>query len=481
MQKSKVVSSLMYKFVERFSAKGIGLFIGIILARIISPDEFGQVAIIMVFINLATTMIQSGFSASLVQVKDVDDKDYSTVFYITTALSAIIVLLLWVCSPYIAEYYEMPNLTWPIRVYSFSLFFGSFNSIQVARLQREMRFKPMMYTSLIATMLSGVLGVVLAYMGVGIWALVVYGCSNIVFSCITMLFVAKWYPKFIFSWKRAGVLFSFGWKMLVSGMLCSVYNDARSLIIGKRYSVDDLAYYNRGQQYPEVISNTIETSIQSVMFPAMARSQSDKEQMLTMLKKTISLGVFIITPVMMGLAAVAPSLILLLLTEKWMQSVIYMQIICLATISLSFIIPSLTAIKAMGRSDIYMKLELIRRIVMLAILLVALFVFDYVLAIAISYVISSIIDMFIASAPLKKLLDYDGFKQVKDNWKTLVASLIMGIGAYSVGFLQLPTIVLLLLQMSTGVLIYVLLCIAMRIESFHYVLSLVKKVIPHKK
>lgn len=475
MEKGIIVRSLIYKFTERLTVKATGLVIGIILARLLLPEEFGQVAIIMVFINLATTMIQSGFSASLVQVKEIDDTDYSTVFYITVALSAVMVLILCVCSPYIASYYEMPNLIWPIRVYSFSLFFGSFNSIQVARLQREMRFKPMMYTSLIATMLSGVLGVVLAYMGAGIWALVAYGCSNIVFSCITMLFVAKWYPKFVFSWKRAGVLFSFGWKMLVSGTLCSIYNDVRSLIIGKRYSVDDLAYYNRGQQYPDVISLTIDSAIQSVMFPAMSRSQSDAEQMRMMLKRTISLGVFIIVPIMMGLAAVSPSLILLLLTEKWLQSVVYMQIICLANISLSFMIPSLTAIKSLGRSDIYMKLELVRRVVMLAILLVALFVFDSVLAIAISYVISSFVDMFIASAPLKKLLDYDGFKQVKDNWKTLVASLIMGIGVYFVGFLQMPTIALLLVQIVVGVFIYLLLCLILRIESFYYILSIVKK------
>ncbi len=475
MERKKIISSLAFKFVERLAVKGAGLIIGIILARLLLPEEFGQVAIITIFINLANSIIQNGFNSALVQQKEVDDKDYSTVFYITIVLSAVIVAVLCLTAPYIAVYYEVPQLVWPIRVYSFSLFFGAFNSIQVAKMQREMRFQPMLYTSLIATALSGVLGVVMAYMGYGIWALVAYGCSNIVFSCISMLFVAGWFPRLVFSWQRAGSLFSFGWKMLVSGMLCSVYNDVRSLIIGKRYSVDDLAYYNRGQQYPEVVSHTIETSIQSVMFPAMAKSRSDKAQMRSMLKRTVSLGMFLIAPIMIGLAAVAPSLILLLLTEKWLPSTVYMQIICLASLSLTLTSPNLTAIKALGRSDIYMLLEIIRRAVMLVILLTALFVFDSVLAIAISFVISSFVDMFIAAAPMKKLLGYGGFRQVVDNWKTLLASLIMGACVYGVGFLHLPTLVLLMAQCLTGVAIYVLLCVVLKIEGFNYILSFVRK------
>ncbi|MBE6646423.1 MAG: lipopolysaccharide biosynthesis protein [Ruminococcaceae bacterium] len=474
MERKKIISSLFYKFAERLAVKGAGLIIGIILARLLLPEEFGQVAIITIFINLANSIIQNGFNSALIQQKEVDDKDYSTVFYITMVLSAAIVAILFVSSPYIARYYGLPKLVWPMRVYSFSLFFGSFNSIQVAKLQREMRFKPMMYTSLIATILSGVLGVALAYAGAGIWALVVYGCSNIVFSCIAMLFVANWFPRFVFSWRRARTLFSFGWKMLVSAILCSLYNDTRSLIIGKRYSVDDLAYYNRGQQYPEVVSSTIESGIQSVMFPAMARSQSDAQQMRAMLKRTLSLSVFVIMPIMVGLAAVSQSFILLLLTEKWLPSAIYMQIICVGSISISVTSPNLTAIKALGRSDIYMKLEIVRRIVMLAILLVALFAFDSILAIAISYVISSFIDMFIAAAPLKKLLDYSGFKQIKDNWKTLVAALVMGVVVYFVGLLQINLFSLLCIQILCGAVTYVLLCVLLRIESLNYCIQVIK-------
>lgn len=475
MERKKIISSLAFKFIERLAVKGAGLIIGIVLARLLLPEEFGQVAIITIFINLANSIIQNGFNSALVQQKEVDDKDYSTVFYITMVLSAVIVAILCVTAPYIAAFYESPKLVWPIRVYSFSLFFGAFNSIQVAKLQREMRFQPMLYTSLIATVLSGVLGVVMAYMGFGIWALVAYGCSNIVFSCIAMLFVANWFPKLVFSRKRDGALFSFGWKMLVSGILCAIYHDVRSLIIGKRYSVDDLAYYNRGQQYPEVISLTIDAAIQSVMFPAMARSQSDTKQVRSMLRRSISLNTFVVTPIMMGLAAVAHPLVLLLLTEKWLPSVIYMQLICIVGITFPFTSSSLVAIKALGRSDLHMKLEIIRRTMMLGILLFAIFVFDSVLAMAASYVVSVFIDMFIAAAPLKKMLDYDGLRQVKDNWKTLVASLIMGIIVWLIGMLHLPTFLLLLVQIVVGVLAYVMLCVVFKNESLQYMLSILKK------
>lgn len=477
MERKKVISSLAYKFAERLAVKGAGLIIGIVLARLLVPEKFGQVAIITIFINLANSIIQNGFNSALVQQKEVDDKDYSTVFYITMVLSAGIVGILWVTSPYIALYYELPLLVWPIRVYSFSLFFGSFNSIQVAKMQREMRFKPMMYTSLISTILSGGLGVAMAYMGAEIWALVAYGCSSIIFSCIAMLFVANWFPKLVFSWKRAGVLFSFGWKMLVSGILCSLYNDVRSLIIGKRYSVDALGFYNRGQQYPDVIATTLDTSIQSVMFPAMARVQADKVQMRGMLKRSISVGALVIVPIMIGLAAVAESLILLLLTEKWLPCVIYMQIICFASLFFSFTSSSLIAIKSLGRSDIYMKLEIVRRIVMLVILLVAVFAFDSVLAIAVSYAISSLLDAFVAAVPLKKLLDYDFTKQLKDNWKVFAASCVMGAIVYFIGLLQVNLYALLCIQIICGVLIYVSLCVILKIESFNYIFSMIKGLI----
>ena len=234
MNKGKVISSLVFKFVERLAVKGIGLVIGIILARLLAPELFGLVAIISVFINLAQTFVQSGLGTALVQNRTADEKDYSTVFYLSTGIAVLMIAVLFAIAPLVGRYYDNAALIWPLRVYSFSLLFGALNSVQNAKLQREMQFRVMMRCNLIATIISGAIGVAAAFLGAGLWALVIYYFSNQVIVAVCMLVAQRWYPKWMFSVKRAKELFGFGWKMLVSALLCSLYNDIRSLIIGKK-------------------------------------------------------------------------------------------------------------------------------------------------------------------------------------------------------------------------------------------------------
>ncbi len=475
MNRNNVIKSMFYKFTERLAVKGIGLIIGIILARLLLPEDFGQVAIITVFIALATSIIQGGLNTALVQQKDIQEDDYSTVFYISLAISVLMVVILFFSAPLIASFYKLPDLVWPIRVYSFSLLFGAFNSVQVAKIQREMNFKAMMWTSLIATVTAGIIGIALAYMDWGIWALVFYGCASTALSCITMFFATDWFPRLTFSVPRAKILFAYGWKMLVSAVLCSLYADFRSLLIGKQYSTDDLGYYNRGQQYPAVISTTLDTTIQSVMFPTLARSQSDKDALKTMLKRTISMGAFVIVPTMIGLACVAEPLIKLLLTDKWLPAAPYMQLICLAEASIIFTSSSLIAIKAMGRSDIYMKLEVVRRIVMLAILIGAVVIFDSVLAIAVSYALSAWLDAVIIAIPLKRLLGYGFFGMIKDNWKSLLASVLTGTIVLLIGLLSINLMLMLFIQVLAGVISYIALCLILKSDPFANILTAIKK------
>lgn len=475
MNRQKIVSSMFYKFIERFAVKGVGLIIGIILARLLSPENFGQVALLSVFTALASTVIQSGMSSALIQKNEVDEGDYSTAFYLCLAISLVMVAILWLCAPLIASFYELPMLILPIRVCSLSLIIGVFNSIQVAKIQREMRFKSMMWTTLISAVASGVLGVTLAYFGFGIWALIAYEFSSTVLSCVTMSFVAKWFPKPIFSIERAKSLYSYGWKMLVSAILCSVYGDIRSLVVGKKYSTESLGYYNKGQQYPGVISGTIESAIQAVMFPAMSREQSDPSHICSMLKKTISFGAFIIVPTMLGLAAVSETFTLVLLTEKWLPSVIFMQIMCIGDIAYSFTSTSLVAIKSLGRSDVYMKLEFVRRIIMLAILLVTIFAFDSVIAIAVGGMVSMWVDVIVISVPVKKLFGCGPLQMLRDNWKPFVAGGIMALVVMLVGLIPVNRIVLLGLQIVVGACVYVALSWFMKNESLEYLINILKK------
>ncbi len=481
MENKKVVSSLAFKMTEQLAAKLIGLVISIILARLLSPDDFGQLAILTVFINLSLNLIQTGFGNALVQTKELGKSDYSTAFYINIAISFVMVVVLFFLAPLIGKIYDSDGLIAPLRFYSLSLLFGAFNSIQTAKLQREMRFKASLFARLVATILSGATGIALAYLGYGLWALVVYNFSYIVLSSITMFCVCRWLPKFEFSKERAKVLWGFGWKMLVSSFLCSIYYDLRSLIIGKKYSTDDLGYYSRGDQFPFIISHTVETGIQSVMFPVLSKIQDQTEKLRETLKKTVSMGCLFVFPVMMGLLVVAKPLTIILLTEKWLPSVPYMQLLCLAYASFAFSSANLTAIKSVGRSDVYMKLEIIRRVIMVAILLVTVFAFNSVMAIVIGYVISLWLDVIIISIPVKKLLGLGAISQFKLIWKILVATIVMGVATYFVGKLDLSMFSLLIAQILTGVVVYFIACLILRDNSFMVIFNAIKKFLSKNK
>ena len=475
MDKKRIISSLVYKFIERLSVKGLGLIISILLARILAPEEFGQIAIMNVFINLSQVIVEGGFTTALVQRKDVTEQDYSTVFFINLGLATVCYLSLQVAAPWISTYYAQ-NITKPLQVYSITVFFGAFNALQLARMQKRMEFRKIMVCSLIATIISGIAGVAAAYCKFGLWALVLYNILNNVIICITAAFVEKWLPKFEFSLRRAKLLFSYGWKMFVSAVLCSLYGDIRSLVIGKKFSGNDLAYYNRGQQFPQVISHTLDSAIQSVMFPTMAAVQDEKHKLAAMLRNAQTMGSYIIMPVMFGLAAVSEPVVLLLLTEKWLPCVPYMQWLCIANAAVPVISSNLIAIKASGRSDIYMRLEMIRRVVMLVILLVSVFVFRSVEAIAISFCISNWLDALITMVPINRLLGYGIGKQCKNLWIIIVTSAIMFAVVKTMNVLTLPNPLLLLAQILAGVAVYVGMGFLFRLESQKDLIQLVSKI-----
>lgn len=473
---NKVYSSFLFKAIERFSVKGIGLIISVFLARLLATEDFGQIAILTVFINLSQMVIQSGFNTALVQTKEIRKEDYSTVFYISVAIAAVCVLLIYVGSPLISTYYDMPSLVKPLRVYAFVLFFGAFNSVQLAKLQREMRFKQTMICSLIATATSGVIGIAMAYFGFGLWSLVVYNMSTIIMTCVTMVFVTRWVPEITFSLERAKKLFQYGWKMLISAVLCTVYTEVRSLIIGKKFNSDALGQYNRGQQFPNIVSSTIDTSIQSVMFPELSRAQEDLERLKALLKKSVTVGAYLIFPAMVGLACIAKPLICILMTEKWLPAVEYMRFICVAEANIALTSSNLVAIKSTGRSDIYMKLEVMRRISMIAILLISVFAFDSVKAIAIGYVISSWVDVIIVLIPMKKILNYGFNEQFTDLLKIIAATIMMGIFVGLISLLNMPMVALLFVQMLVGIVAYIFASWLFKIESFILLKSYVKRV-----
>lgn len=475
MNKAKVISSLIYKFIERFSVKGIGLVISVVMARLLAPEVFGQVAILNVFIGLSQTLVESGLNTALVQSPEVSERDYSTVFYISMAISAVLVALLCACAPLIADFYESPEIITPLRFYSLSMLFMALSSILSAKIQRELRFKQQLRCSLAATLISGAAGILMAQRGAGIWALIVYYFAHSVVYCAAMFAEIRWLPKSRFSLESAKRLYAFGFRMLASSMLTTLYNNLRPLIIGKKFSTADLGYYDKGSQFSTIISLNIDSAVQSVMFPVFSTLQDDSGKIRAAMRRSMSVSAMVIFPVMLGFAAVSEPLVRLLLTDKWLPSVFFIQVLCVGEMQVPITSSNLVVLKSLGRSEVYMRQELVRRTAMLVVLAISVFVFRSVEAIACGFTLSAWIDAFITSRPLRRLIGYGFKEELRDVWKNLIAALLMAGAVYALNALALPLIAKLALQVLSGAVIYMLLCWALRAESFLYALNMLKK------
>lgn len=471
--KIQLLSSLIWKFLERGGTQGIQFIIQIFLARLLSPDDYGIIALITVFIALANVFVQSGFNTALIQKQNVDEKDFSSVFYVSLLVAGVLYILLFLLAPLIAFFYEIKELVNIIRILSITLFFGAFNSIQNAIVSRKMDFKKLFYSSLGAVIISGIIGVIFAYKGFGVWALVFQQLINQISICIILFFTVKWYPKLLFSFERLKLLFSFGGKLLCSALLDTGYREMTNLIVGKVYSPATLGYYNRGYQFPSLIVSNFNGSIQSILFPALASIQDNKIKVKELTRRAIVTSSYIIFPLMIGLGVVAEPIIKLLLTEKWLPCIPYLRIFCLSLALWPMHTSNLQAINAMGRSDIFLKLEIIKKV--LGVLIICFTVRYSPLIMALGIFVSGILGSFINASPNKKLLSYSYLEQIKDILPSLLLSIIMGILIYPIIFLRLSNIVTIFLQVILGAIIYIILSFLLKLECFIYLLNIILK------
>jgi len=275
--KKRTIKSLFWKLVERTGFQLVQVVVSLIIARILGPKQYGMVAILLIFISISQVFVQSGLSTALIRKHNSDDQDFSTVFYTSLIIALFIYLILYISAPFIAVFYDMLQLKEMLRVLGIMLFFGAFNSIQVAYISKNLEFKKYAVSSLVAAIGSGIIGVYFAIKGYGAWALVYQQLFNQILACIFMLSIVKWRPKFLYSVDSLKELFSFGWGVMISQLVGVIHTDIRSLVIGKAFSVSDLAFYDKGKQFPQIIVKNIDTSINSVMFPVYAKFQDDIE------------------------------------------------------------------------------------------------------------------------------------------------------------------------------------------------------------
>ena len=471
--KKTVISSLVWKFLERLGTQGIQFVVSIILARLLLPSDYGIITMIMVFTAIANSFIQSGFSTSLIQKKNSDELDFSSVFYTSFVIAIVCYIILFLASPLIADFYQMPQIKVILRVLALTLFFGAFNSVQNAKLSKDMKFKTLFFSSLGAIIVSGTTGITMAYLGFGAWALVGQQLANIIASTIILWFTSGWRPKIMFSLTRVKGLFSYGWKIMCSSLIDTFYQNLYNLVIGKFYNSATLGNYNKGEQFPKLIAVNIDGAIGSVMLPAYAREQERKDKVKKMVRRAIVTSSLILFPLMLGLAAIAEPLVKILLTDKWLGCVPFMQILCVVYALYPINTANLQAIKALGKSDYFLKLEIIKKILGITVLIIT--VPHGVYTMAIGQVIVTIISTMINAFPNRKLLNYNYFEQVKDILPNLLIAILMFIVVYPIKYLIDNTILLLTIQIIVGAIIYIALMNIFKVEAFNYLFDIIKK------
>lgn len=472
--KRKVFSGLIWKSGERIFAQVVSFVVSIILARMLMPEQYAIISMMIVFINIADVFVTSGFSKALIQKKDADETDFSSIFYCSAVFSVVIYMICYFSAPYISMYYKTPELTLYFRVFSLRILIGAYNSIQSAYISKKMMFKKFFFATSIGTVLSAVVGIYMAYKGYGVWALIAQYMCNTLVDTIVLAVTVKWHPRLIFSWKASKQLLNFGWKVLVADLIGVIFENVRSLLIGHYYDKDSLAFFNKGKQFPTIIGSTISTSVQSVLFPAMSNQGGDVKKVREMTRESIKVSSYVMFPVMAGLAAVAEPLVTVLLTEKWIMIVPYLRLFCISNALSIVSSANLQAINALGRSDITLKLEFVKKPFLFLLLVITIPL--NVKAVAYTVPLYSFIACIINMIPNRKVLKYTIVEQMVDYLPSVLMSAVMYLSVFFFSrLLQVSPWIELIMEVIVGSVVYIGLSVLSKNSSLKVLLSVLKK------
>ncbi len=474
--RSKVVSNLIWRFFERCGAQLVSFAVSIVLARILEPSLYAPISKVTVITAILMVFVDSGMANALIQKKDPDDLDFSSVFYFNVCFCLLLYVALFFAAPLIAALYKTPQLTPLVRVLGLTVVVAGIKNVQQAYVSKTMQFKRFFFATLGGTLFSAVLGISMARRGFGVWALVAQQLSNVTVNTGILWFTVGWRPKAMFSLERLKGLLGYGWKLLSASLLDTVYLQLYPLLIGIRYADAELAFFERGRNWPNLLVENINYSIDSVLLPVMSSQQEHRQQVREMTRRAIKTSSYIMMPLMAGLAVCAEPLVRLLMTEKWLPAVPFLQVFCVIYAFYPLHTANLNAIKAMGRSDVFLKLELLKKALETLILLVTLRF--GVLAMALGQLCSGVAAQLINAWPNRKLLDYAYLQQLKDMAPAVLLSLGMAALVSTIRFLGLSDWLTLLLQVPAGVAVYVAGSLLLRIDSFQYVLSILRRYLP---
>lgn len=465
-----VKSSLLWKLLERGGYQFVQMVVQVVMARLLAPEQFGALAVMLVFVNLGNVVVQSGLNTALIQSPEADDADFSTVFWMSLAVSVALYMAIFFAAPAVETFYAMPGLVWPLRALSFLLVVNSYNSVQVAKVTRDLQMRKVFRATMTSVAASAVAGIGSALAGAGLWALVAQQLSYQAVNCVALAFQVDWRPRMVFRADRARVLLGFGWRLLASGLLEQGYQSLADLVVGKRFSPAQLGLVSQGKKYPQAVGSMLDGAIQPVMLSAVSRVQDDCARVKRLVRRALKTSSFLIAPAMALFACLAPSLVPALLGSQWEEAVPFMQVYCMVYALLPIHTTNLQALNGMGRSDLFLRLELVKKAYGIAALLFCAFVLNDVRALVMSYLVTGVVSTFVNAWPNKRVIGYSYAEQVRDIAPAFLLSAAAYLVAGLVGSTGLGAWATVLVQAGAFALVYLGLAAALRLEALTYLL-----------
>lgn len=464
--KHKTITGMFWDFGQKLFSQGVGFVVSMILARLLMPADFGLIAMTSIFLAVAGIFADSGLGTSLVQKENVDHLDYNTVFFTGLALSGFLYVILFFSAPLIGDLYHDAEIVPVLRVMGLSLFLSSLNSVQSASVFRKLDYKKFFKVTLVGSVVSALVGVGMAYYGFGVWALVISGLVTSLVNAFTLNTIIKWRPRFEFSYTRLKGLWGFGANLMATNLLGTFFDQLRGFLIGVKYKPADLAFYNRGNSIPQMLSGNIQGTLDGVLFPAISRVQDDKGKVKQAIRRSMMTSSLVIFPCMFLLSALSDKLIVIFYGNKWLMAIPFMQVICFKYCFGIIGGANLQAMKAIGRSDITLKLEFIKKPLYFSIIFGTMFISP--LAMCVGNTVYDLIGTTINAMPNKKLIGYSYWEQLKDLAPQMGISLVMALIVYLLGRLNINIYLLTMLQISVGIIIYYALAKLLRLECLQY-------------
>ncbi len=477
--KNRIASGLIWSYAERFLVQAITIIVSIVLARILNPKDYGTVAVVIIFISICDALVAGGFGNALVQKKNTTDIDFDSICWLSIVIALVLYICLFVMAPWIADFFRDELLKPVIRVMGTKFIFSAFNSVQQAYVQRKMIFRKFFFATLGGTIFSAFMGVGMALLGMGVWALVAQQLSNTIIGTAILFLSIDWKPKLQVSLKSIQSLWKVGSRVLASTMVYTLKDNIRSLIIGKKFTSTDLAYYNQGQKYPSLIVSDIVESLGKVLFPVLADKQDNRDVIKTLIRRSIRISSYVLTPIIAGLFAVSDTFVSAILTDKWIPCVLYMRILCVVYVTRPISTIFQKSLLAIGKSTLTLIAEIITSGLTIILLMISVFVYNSINLIAWSYVVIMIIDVIYYAFFVHKHFSYAYKEMISDYFLPFIMSVIVGSGAYLVGMFHINVLVKLILQALCGGSIYLMLSNLFKVDSYYYirgyVVSILKK------